>query len=265
MILTLTTPSGVIEVATDKVLYFYVDAMGDAYAVISFTEFNTQIIAITEDPTTFTLSAEAFAEFPHADYTYLLVNCSRVMQLDDLTTKTAMLFLPSVAYGTTLQIDDVIADVTALVNESTSHDRAIAYYTMQANASPTAILNTSDYYKAEGATTQQPPIYLFDLTGVDNSATYTGLITRYIKSTAILTLSSSNNNQIAVVFTLNGTPVASSEIIITCDGAGRNENAKMQAVISCSTSDVIEVWVRNMSATNDIVVEDLSVIHHAIT
>ena len=135
---------------------------------------------------------------------------------------------------------------------------SIAQYYMQGNLTATVIGATNTFVKTAGTTSSGTYVEKFTLTA--NRATYAGALIGFFKVTAVLTLSSANNNVISARIGKTGTPTTSSETSVTTDAAGRVENCTCQDVVSLSTGDYIEVFVANRTATNNITVENLSVI-----
>jgi len=129
---------------------------------------------------------------------------------------------------------------------------------MQANAVTTVIGAINTFVKASGTTTSG--LYVEKFTNTANRATYNGAISGYFRVTAILTFSSSNNNIISGRIAKNGTTSVQSETSVTTDAAGRVENCPVQDIVLLNTNDYIEVFVANKTATNNVVVENLSLI-----
>lgn len=139
-----------------------------------------------------------------------------------------------------------------------SNSGSISQYYMQANATVTTIAVTGTFVKAAGTTSSGA--YVEKFTNTNNRATYTGALVGYFRVTAVLTLSSANNNVISARIAKNGTTAAQSETSVTTDAAGRVENCTVQDIVLLNTNDYIEVFVTNKTATNNVTVENLSLI-----
>lgn len=148
-------------------------------------------------------------------------------------------------------------------NRGVKNSASVAYYTMNGNATATVISNTNTPTKVLGTTTLQSSSQKFT-SPVSNRATYTGAITREFKATAVLSVTSGNNNQIGIYIAKNGAVLPQSEIYITTSGTGRAEAAKVQVVTEMQENDYLEIWVENATAANNITVTELSVIVEAL-
>lgn len=136
---------------------------------------------------------------------------------------------------------------------------SICQYTMFNNAVATAIAVVNTFYKAAGTTI--PGLYVEKFnTATTNRALYTGALTGYYRVTAVLTLSSSNNNVISARIAKNGTTTSQSETSVTTDAAGRVENVYVQDIVLLNINDYIEIFVANKTANNNITVQNMSVI-----
>tara|TARA_R110000851_G_scaffold186256_1_gene335556 strand:- start:39 stop:1361 length:1323 start_codon:yes stop_codon:yes gene_type:complete len=136
---------------------------------------------------------------------------------------------------------------------------AAAQLTMTANAvATTAVLNTP--IKIAGDTTGQAITQKFDVATIDNRAVYNGALSRLSKITAILSLTSGNNNDVAVYIAKNGVVIGASTTALTTSAGGRLDNATCQTLSALATDDYFEVWVENKTATVNITVEELSLV-----
>jgi hypothetical protein len=140
-----------------------------------------------------------------------------------------------------------------------SNSGSICQYTMFNNAVVTVVGAVNTFVKALGTTTAGVYVEKFN-TATSNRALYIGALTGYYKVTAVLTLSSSNNNVCSARIAKNGTTSSQSETSVTTDAAGRVENVYIQDIISLATNDYIEVFVANETANNNITVQNMSVI-----
>lgn len=139
-----------------------------------------------------------------------------------------------------------------------SNSGNIAQYYMVNNATITPIALSNTFYKILGTTTSGPYVQKFTLT--DNRATYVGALSGYFKVTVVLSASSGNNQILNVRVAVGGVTVASSDSTISTSGSGRVENIKIQAIVSLSNGNYVEIFIANGTAANDITVSDLNVI-----
>ena len=139
---------------------------------------------------------------------------------------------------------------------------AISSYYMNGNATATTIAVVNTPVKAAGTTTSSAITQSF--TNTDNRATYTGVIQRDFKVSAVMSVTSGNNNQVGVYIAKNGAVVAESEIFVTTNAGGRAEGAVCQAIIEAVTDDYIEIFVENATGTTNITATELNVIVEAL-
>lgn len=119
MIVTITVNGGALEISSDSILYMYTDSMGDAYAVLAYFENYAQTVLIAEDPSVLAVTlGSTFVAFPHATYSYLLVNANRVQRLEDLTTETEIYFKLFQVYNASVTADDTFANVETDINNA---------------------------------------------------------------------------------------------------------------------------------------------------
>ena len=143
-------------------------------------------------------------------------------------------------------------------NVGITNSREVSQYYMNNNATATTVSATNTEYKAAGTTISGSLTSKF--TNTDNRATYTGSIERIFSVTATMSITSGNNNQIGMYIAKNGTVIPESETYMTTNGSGRAEAAAIQAIVTLTTNDYIEIFVENATATNNITVTDLNVL-----
>lgn len=134
----------------------------------------------------------------------------------------------------------------------------IAQYYMTGNATATIVSSSGVFYKVSGTTSSGAYVEKFTLT--NNRATYTGALTGFYKVTAVLSLTSGTNNQIAVRVAKDGTTSAQSQNKTTTNGSGRSENVVCSDIVQLSTNNYIEIFVSNETVSTNITVQDLNVI-----
>lgn len=133
-----------------------------------------------------------------------------------------------------------------------------AQYYMINNATSTPIAVSGTYYKVLGTTSAGLAASNFTLS--DNKALFTGAITSNFKITALMSLTSGNNKDIAIEIAKNGTTQARSKQEITTDGGGKMANIYVKDAFSLATNDYLEIFITNNTDTTAITTVDLNVI-----
>lgn len=265
MLIELTISGSAVWVSSDSLLYVFDNGSGVYYTAMTYDYKFANTIQIDDDPATLAASLpDVFVNFAHATYTGLYINCSLVDRIAETGSDTKVTLRSGTIYLTELVVSEAVDDVAAKINDVTDLHLCVAYYTMQGNSTTTSIGATSTYYNVEGTTVEQQPREHFSMAGGSNQAEYTGLSPRYMRIDAIATLSASNNDQVAIGIAVNNTVVAESETLMTCDGNNRAENIKAQLITLLNNGDVVSIKTKNNTATNEILVEDLSVIIQTI-
>ena len=134
----------------------------------------------------------------------------------------------------------------------------ISSYNMSSNSTETTITVSGTAVKVAGTTTEGSVTQRF--THTNNKLVFDGAITRNFLITATASLSSGNNNEIALTVSKNGTLVSSSEVTATTNAGGRVESVAIQDIIELEEDDYIEMWVANDTGTSNVTVEYLNVI-----
>jgi len=159
-------------------------------------------------------------------------------------------------YTTGVQYDD---NKSLFVNcKGVNNSGNIGQYYMTGNATATTIGSINVFVKAAGTTTAGSFIEKF--THTDNRLTYNGAFTGFYKVTAIVTLTSGNNNVVQLRVGVNGTTAISSTSQATTSGAGKSENVTCGDIVSLSTNDYIEIFAANTTGANNITVSEINVI-----
>lgn len=156
-------------------------------------------------------------------------------------------------------IDYTTNQARFIENRGITNTSVVTSYYMQGNATTTTIAATGTPTKVAGATTESLISQKFDNT-TSNRALYEGAIPRNFKVTVVASISSGNNNQIGIYVAKNGTELGESETYITTDSGGKLENGYAQVLIGLEDGDYLEIFVENNTATNNILVENMSVI-----
>lgn len=142
--------------------------------------------------------------------------------------------------------------------KGTQNSANIGQFYMQNNATSTTITVQNTYYKVAGTTTEGQ--YIEKFTHENNKLTYVGAFVGYFKVTAVVSLTSANNNVVALRIAKNGTTIAQSTSESTTSGTGRSENVKVADILELSPNDYIELFVTNTSGTTAVTVENLNLI-----
>lgn len=154
------------------------------------------------------------------------------------------------------------SDTKARFSECRGIDNSgnIAQYYMNGNATATVVVSDSTFYKVAGTTSSGAFVEKFDVTGASNRAVYQGALKGFYKVTAIATLSSGNNHQVAFRVAVDGTTSAQSESRTTTNGSGKSENMICSDIVLLSNANYVEIFVANYTSATDVTVEDLNVI-----
>lgn len=137
-------------------------------------------------------------------------------------------------------------------------DTAYINYFDFSSGSVTNIAVAGTWYKLATNTTEG---YSRDgLVHSNNRITWTGATTRVFKLEGIVSVESGNNNQIHVAFFKNGELHPCSEQEVTTSGNGRASNIAFHCLIQLALNDYVEVWVKNVTATTAITLDNVNVI-----
>lgn len=131
-----------------------------------------------------------------------------------------------------------------------------AVYYMTDNATTTSVGSPSTFYKVAGTTSPGDVYSQFSLS--DNRATYTGSLQGYFMITANLSVTTGNNNIVAVRTAKNGTTRVQSTSKGTMSASGVFENITVQDVVFLNTGDYIEIFIANNSSATNITAQDLT-------
>jgi hypothetical protein len=143
-----------------------------------------------------------------------------------------------------------------------NNSNTIGFATVTANATVTTItVNTP--IKASGTYSLQSISQRFSLAS-DRLVCDSALLQSY-KITAVATLSSVNNNVVGIYIAKNNAIISNSANFTTTNGAGRSENATSFTIASLVSTDVIDVWVVNTTASNNITMEYLTILAEVIS
>jgi hypothetical protein len=176
-------------------------------------------------------------------------------QLDDVN------FAGSGTYTAGVQYDD---NKSLWINcKGVENSASTGLMTFTGNTTATTISVQGVAVKAAGATTFQTTVSQ-RFSHSDNRLTYTGAITRRFRVAITASMLATNNTQVGSYIAKNGAVISFSEIYTTADGNNRSENVAVQTIVELTQNDYVEFWVENESGTNDITIEDMTVIVNEI-
>jgi hypothetical protein len=136
--------------------------------------------------------------------------------------------------------------------------KGLAQYYMISNSTATTISAIDTFYKIAGTTLQGAAPSNFIL--ADNKATFTGNNTTNFKVTAILSLTSGNNQDIHIQIAKNGIVQARSNQEILTGGSGQAQNLVVKDIFTLATNDYIEIFTANKTSATNVTVVNLNVI-----
>lgn len=167
---------------------------------------------------------------------------------------------------TGLPLTTGVAGVLGTANGGTGVT-ASAYgeYYFAGTAETTTIAAADTFYKISGTTTTT--WYLTDATMdslVSNRLRYIGTGVRRFFITVCSSLHGTNNDIAEVAVAVNGTHIDSSISTVTLRGASVNLQSSAQCIVELDTNNYVEVFVKNVAATNSIVFDRLNLCAHAL-
>lgn len=147
----------------------------------------------------------------------------------------------------------LFANCVGITNTST---RGFMY--MLDNTTATAITGTASYFKAAGTTLAMSTNSKFTMPA-SNRLTYTGAFTQSFMITLNCNVRTSVSTQtINIVIAKNGARIPESEMTILCAAGSTPSFGATQIVVELTTDDYVELFVRNTSSVNNIIVSDLN-------
>ena len=134
-----------------------------------------------------------------------------------------------------------------------NNSNTIADVRMGSNTTTTVVTTAGVAYKLAGNFLLNPVSQRFEL--VDNKLYYRGAVPKTFSISAIVTVSSGNNNEIGLYIGLNGVAIAQSEFYTTMNGNGRAENVACRAILTLQPDDYVDIHTENSEATANILGE----------
>lgn len=147
----------------------------------------------------------------------------------------------------------LFANCVGITNTSTR-----GFMHMLDNVTATAITGTASYFKAAGTTTASSANSKFTMPS-SNRLTYTGAFTQSFFVTVNCNVRTSVSTQtINIVIAKNGTNISESEMTILCAAGSTPSFGGTQCVVELTANDYIELYVRNTSSVNNVIVSDFN-------
>lgn len=147
----------------------------------------------------------------------------------------------------------LFANCVGITNTSTR-----GFLHMLDNTTGTAITGTAGYFKAAGTTTASSANSKFTSPS-SNRLTYTGAFTQSFFVTVNCNVRTSVSTQtVNIVIAKNGSVIMDSEMTILCAAGSTPSFGGTQTVVELTANDYIELFVRNTSSVNNIIVSDLN-------
>ena len=142
----------------------------------------------------------------------------------------------------------------------------VGHYYMQDNTTTTPTTTTGLWVKANGTTTEGVGNSPKWTTAVDNRLTYVGSVsTDFVMTVVGSVRSSSQNVTLGVGIAENGTVQAEAVVSVRIPNANQPFAFSLQDVISVSSGNYYEVFLRNETGTNATVLNDVNVIIQKVT
>ena len=147
----------------------------------------------------------------------------------------------------------LFANCVGITNTSTR-----GYIYMLNNTTGTPTNNTALWFKASGVTTPMGTNSKFS-TPVDNRLTYTGAFSQSFMVTINCNVRTSVSTQnIDIGVAKNGTIISESAMTILCQAGSTPSFGSTQIVTELTTNDYIELFVKNTSSANNVIVSDFN-------
>lgn len=131
------------------------------------------------------------------------------------------------------------------------------------NATATPIASAGQFVKAQGTSIPAPTNQRFSHS--PGRLTYESALTQAFINSSSVTVTSGNNNQVAIAFFKNGTTQAGPAQVVTTNAAGRAENVTLQSTGELALGDYIEIFVANLTGTSAITVTFMDTIVRVVS
>jgi hypothetical protein len=164
--------------------------------------------------------------------------------------------LENVTFASTISANSVNIS-TLSANVTPDNLKAVTQYYMVGNVTVTPVGSAGVFYKILGNTISGDIVQNFS--NSNNRATLTNTRTNFYKIHSCLSFTSGNNNVIEVRIAKNGVTRPSSANRVTCSGTGTAESVDVIDIVSLAPGDFIEMYISNITATNNITVTNLNV------
>ena len=129
---------------------------------------------------------------------------------------------------------------------------------MEGNGTATTIATQNVFVKAAGITALSGVSQRFSMP-LNNQLQYDAALTETFRVVVTLTVTSTNNKQVAALGMLNGVTPLTPASRSTTNSGGRAEGLMYQGVTTLNTGDYIETWIANETNDDNVTVIDMSV------
>ena len=147
----------------------------------------------------------------------------------------------------------LFANCVGITNTSTR-----GFMHMLDNTTATAITGTASYFRASGTTTAMATNSKFTMPS-SNRLTYTGAFSQsFMISVNCNVRTSVSTQNINIIIAKNGTIITESEMTILCQAGSTPSFGATQIVTEMTTNDYVELFVRNTSSVNNVIVSDMN-------
>lgn len=139
-----------------------------------------------------------------------------------------------------------------------SNSATLGYATMINNATPTVIGGASTPTKALGTFTLESISQRFTL--ASNNLVCGSTVVENYEISVNASLTTTANNVVAIYVAKNNATEANSVSLATATAGGKAENMSTHTILQLTTGDVVDVWVENQTAANNITVVNCQLI-----
>lgn len=121
----------------------------------------------------------------------------------------------------------------------------------------TTISSTSVYYKVNANTNN---VHIKGFTHTNGRLTKVGDEYNPIKAEGNISFQGTNNDEIHILFYINGSPIPSSLGTKVISGSGKGDTIPFHCLTDMNDGDYLEVYVANVSGARNVTLENMSVI-----
>ena len=128
------------------------------------------------------------------------------------------------------------------------------------NASVTTISASNTHYKVNIPYLINPNSRGFVLDGLGGFVHTDTEHSHLMELTAVVSLTSGNNQDVAIHFARNDIVLGFTEARSTTTGIGKAENITTKSLLTLSSNDVMSLWVENKTSASNITVTNVSIL-----